>query len=242
MLLHIPGRISGRYLEGQVIKTSTVRYSGLKQAYCSDRKDVCFIAYAETDNPQFHLVFWHFVYVSTFWLGACVLLWIYTNACRTCTHAKTPQTCYSLLHIYCTPIININSIPINIGLFSMFKLLCFTNILLKPTVKHSFFLEDSKMFICGRRFSPIAQNQPGILGHYLGPRGSTGARNKCSNRGPPLTMLHAWVSRWILVRPLEEWGTHIAPPAPPSQQPCKWIMTTSTEGSGCRKWRDWATE
>ena len=35
MLLHIPGR----YLKGQV-KTSTVRYSGLKQAYCSDRKDV----------------------------------------------------------------------------------------------------------------------------------------------------------------------------------------------------------
>ena len=31
--------------KGQVIKTSTVRYSGLKQAYCSDRKDVCFIAW-----------------------------------------------------------------------------------------------------------------------------------------------------------------------------------------------------
>ena len=41
MLLHIPGR----YLKGQVIKTSTIRYSGLKQAYCSDRKDVCFIAW-----------------------------------------------------------------------------------------------------------------------------------------------------------------------------------------------------
>ena len=80
MLLYII--IPGRYLKGQV-KTSTVTYSGLKQAYCSDRKDVL----------------------------------------RMPVHS---------VHVHC-----LNDLLLH-------------KYFLQTSVKHNFFLEDSKMFIYGR--------------------------------------------------------------------------------------------